>query len=258
MAQNLNENSSKPVKLKDFLIEMGVIEEAVLMSHDTDKAVQILNNVFQFSEYGMLCKKSKGKDNSENLHRIIGEFSKETSHWDERSLKLLNMYLYNLGYFQSYYNSRNDFTWKKYDVSSVLQLLKTNNLNNIIFDISHDVSMDSDKLPTVAYHVTPYKYVDKIKRMGLCPKSIEKFEKHPDRIYFALKSDDINKLLHDHRFTRNETSFSVFQINPKEIHRKNTNVQFAEDRSFIEHAIYTLYNIHTDDLKIVKEKLDIK
>lgn len=240
------------IMLKDLLKEMGIIEEAVLMTHDTDSSIDILDGIFNNTHYSLSFSKRIGSGNTKNLHRIIGKFE-DLSNWDNRSWKLLNMYMYNLGYYPSYYNTKDSFKWNKYDEN-----INKKNIFEMIFDILHDISIDPLQLPNVAYHVTPSKHEEKIIKLGLTPKSIEKFEKHSDRIYFGLKPEDINTLLHNERFTRNEKLFSIFKINPSQIHKKNTKIQFAEDRSFLNHAIYTLYNIHPDDIQLVKSKINIE
>lgn len=49
-------------------------------------------------------------------------------------------------------------------------------------------------LPKYIYHVTDKKYVDKIKKVGLVPRSKKKHSYHPDRVYFAEKLSTVSDL----------------------------------------------------------------
>ncbi len=53
----------------------------------------------------------------------------------------------------------------------------------------YDCEITIEQLPQYIYHATGSKYLEKIKKIGLSPKSQSKKSYHPERVYFGLTKD---------------------------------------------------------------------
>ena len=96
----------------------------------------------------------------------------------------------------------------------------------------------------ILYHSTELKYIPKIKKIGLIPKSLSKKSFHPDRIYFSLelKTNDI-MVENLKRETNDEIITLTLSDWPK-------NIEFFKDPKFVGgNACYTYQNIPPSYIK---------
>ncbi|MFW6225610.1 MAG: hypothetical protein ACOC3V_01460 [bacterium] len=96
---------------------------------------------------------------------------------------LLNLSGY---YISSYKKDGNDV---KYSSLGIVDFIESKNLN-IVFNKKFDF-YDSG-INIFLYHVTDEKYLNKIKQIGLTPKSNKTIDNHPDRIYLFDSIDDLD------------------------------------------------------------------
>lgn len=99
------------------------------------------------------------------------------------------------------------------------------------------------------YHVTPDIHLEKIKRIGLTPRSHAKKEAHPDRIYCSINRDkaiEIASMLARHETDKVKT-YTLIAINLNAI----KNVKWYTDPMFTG-GVYTNQNIPPSALKILK------
>lgn len=97
------------------------------------------------------------------------------------------------------------------------------------------------------YHVTPNSKLEKIKRIGLTPKSMSKLSNHPDRIYLAvneLGADFIREQLAQY----NEDLVTLkIDIEKVQYHK------FMKDPNYAL-GVYTYQNIQPDAIEVVEIK----
>jgi hypothetical protein len=71
---------------------------------------------------------------------------------------------------------------------------------SLIFEPKYDIEiMDTDK-PNILWYITDEKYITKIKKNGLVPKTKSKITYHPERIYFLKDIKFVSELLQHMKF----------------------------------------------------------
>ena len=113
------------------------------------------------------------------------------------------------------------------------------------------IRLDKYEISTL-YHVSPVKYEEKIKKIGLIPRGQGKIAAHPERIYFTLNEEDAEFLVNKFRdFTKG--TYNLYQIDVDKLRRRNNGIRFFKDPAFTDKGIYTLSNVPPDCLKIIKK-----
>lgn len=107
----------------------------------------------------------------------------------------------------------------------------------ILIEPKYGNEFQPNKLPNKVYHITDEKYLDKIKKIGLIPKSKNKLTKHPDRIYLLLKKSTIDDLLDNPDFDLDNPV--ILTINIKDF--KNKYKIYPDPNT--ENGAFTLNNI---------------
>ena len=146
-----------------------LISEGLIKSIDYDVMISKLHNIFDINSDIFIMNDSLGIDlcipkkyfnkqifnNFKNLLSISGYI---VSYFilDKKEQIIRNISEYDI--FQTEYKNIQIHLIKKFDINS-------------------------DGIPEKLYHVTKRKYLNKILKNGLIPKSENKIEKHPDRIY---------------------------------------------------------------------------
>ncbi|MCK9416047.1 hypothetical protein M0Q97_05240 [Candidatus Dojkabacteria bacterium] len=97
-------------------------------------------------------------------------------------------------------------------------------------------------IPELLYHVTLKSNKQKIKRIGLIPKSKNKKANHNDRIYFGYNPIIIKNLAYQ---------FDDGDYILVEITTKNLNINIYDDPDFSKNGSYTYDNIPPDNIKII-------
>ena len=147
----------------------------------------------------------------------------------------------NLGYFPSVVkyeldNKLEQYT-QKYQPSTFRDLVVDKQPTYLIF--SFEAKYDPEvELPKYVYHITTTKFVDKIKQIGLTPKTLEKRSAHPERIYASLSKKDSDFL-----FRGLKQHFGKNQGVELTIDTSLLKGTFYEDPNFKGQGAYTYQNI---------------
>jgi hypothetical protein len=113
--------------------------------------------------------------------------------------------------------------------------------SDVTFILEPKYDREIDKIPDIIYHSTLVKYINKIIKNGLIPKSKNKISNHTDRIYFSLNLNDAELFKNYLEREYDEKSGII------EISTKNLNNKFYSD--IRNRGIYTLNNISKENIK---------
>jgi hypothetical protein len=160
----------------------------------------------------------------------------------------------NLGYFPAGFSSVSNTNvisnYNRYTASSFKKLLETQPTTiELIFEKKYD---DEEKFSEgeFIYHITDKKYVDKIKSIGLVPKTKSKISTHPERIYFSIDKEDALDLWVRLKLYITKEQGILLTINPKGL-----DVKFYIDPNFRLKGVYTYGNIPPQNI-IKYEEID--
>lgn len=141
-----------------------------------------------------------------------------------------------------------------YNEKTMSELFETNEKNYFVsFFAKYDQEIDSSQFDEL-FHVTKSIYIDKIKKIGLTPKSKAKTETHPPRIYLLTdisKAQQLKKTFIRLDKSENKTEdYSLITIKPKRI-------KLFVDPSFKSkdkiNAVYVMENIHPECIKKIEK-----
>jgi len=125
------------------------------------------------------------------------------------------------------------------------------------YEPKHDIEISA---PEVLYHLTKSDKVNKIKKVGLTPRSSETFFNYKDRIYFSLDKESLKKLAEQkkqinlmNKINSGESKFAILTIKPN---GASNRIRFFKDPNFF-NGIYTKENIHPFSIKDI-EYFEIK
>ena len=117
-----------------------------------------------------------------------------------------------------------------------------------ILEAKYDYQVE---IPEALYHASPIKFKDKIIKFGLTPKTGNKLSNHPERIYLT---DDLNKAIDFGNYLREEDNnewykngYCVYSVKGIGISKLYSDVNFRKD------GFYTLNNIKSENIKLIKE-----
>lgn len=109
------------------------------------------------------------------------------------------------------------------------------------------------EIPDKLYHASPIKFKDKILKYGLTPKSGNKISNHPERIYLT---DDLNKAISFGNYLKEEDNndwykngYCIYSVNGIGVSKLYSDVNFRKG------GFYTLNNIKSENIKLIKEFL---
>jgi len=159
---------------------------------------------------------------------------------DPRISKVLQL-ANNLGYFPSIVkyeldNKLEQYT-QKYQPSTFRNLVVDKQPTYLIFNF--EAKYDPQvKLPQYVYHITTTRFVNKIKHIGLTPKTLEKRSAHPERIYVSFSKKDSDFL-----FRGLKQHFGKNQGVELTIETSLLKDTFYEDPNFKGRGAYTYQNI---------------
>lgn len=110
----------------------------------------------------------------------------------EKLLPLLS----NLGYFISYMEIYGeDIVIKdRYNEKVVKNSFNNEKIYSIYLECEAKFDQKVNKIPDILYHITPLRNWEKIKKVGLVPKSRSKKSYHPDRVYLGKDETHIIQL----------------------------------------------------------------
>ena len=124
-------------------------------------------------------------------------------------------YLNNLGWFISSImtNIKNrGVDTIKPNENLVKKMLELPDLINMALSCEAKYDIKVENIPSILYHLTSTKYVDKIHKKGLIPRSTSKLSYHPERIYFTETPKDAVGLLRQMSDISGNIEFTVLQI----------------------------------------------
>ena len=104
-----------------------------------------------------------------------------------------------------------------------------------VFEKKYDEVMN---IPKLIYHITDAKYLDKIKHIGLTPKTKSKLSSHPERIYAALDKEDTLNLWKRMKIFIPKEKDILLTIDTEKL-----NNTFYNDPNFQNKGVYTYNNI---------------
>lgn len=120
----------------------------------------------------------------------------------------------------------------------------------ILIEAKYDVEIPKKELTGKLYHVTLQSSLEKIKKIGLSPKSHEKKTLHPDRIYLATDINTAKNLWDMFRVINyNYNDAAILEIDPKYI----PNFKCYLDPN-APNAVYTYNNIPPKYIEVMTDK----
>ena len=182
----------------------------------------------------ILSRKYNVKPNyNDNTFRIILDGT-ESSKFIEELLVKTN----NLGWFPSYFSS--PYGGGKWAEKEITRLTDKGIPFAVGFEAKFDIELYKDKIPKKLYHITPTKNIEKIKKIGLTPRSGSKIASHPERIYFADSVSNTKQLLGAMKQSDPKNiNYSLIDIDSTDL---PITTRFFKDPNFIG-GVYTLSNI---------------
>ena len=159
----------------------------------------------------------------------------------------------NLGYFCSYCTyfkkiGGKNFPWV--DINDYSN--KSKNCIKVQFFFESKFDKTLKHKPSILYHVCNEKNLDKIKKIGLIPKSKNKRTNHPERIYVALHLDNAKKMMDnfifDDRINDVNNMYSILKINTSDEYYDN--IKLFKDPNYIG-GYYTYQNFRPKDIEVV-------
>ena len=208
--------------LKRTKFDRLAIVEGLIHTHPIDKSVKILKKRFP-----------------ELIIEIENDGEIYIENQPPQKLEKYIPIITNLGYFISKLTINGQEWVKEYD----------GDLKPIAFIIEpkYDYLV---KMPEILYHASPIKFKDKILKYGLTPKSGNKISNHPDRIYLT---DDLDKAVNFGNYLKEEDNdwysngYCIYSIKGVGISKLYSDVNFRKG------GYYTLSNIKSDNIKLIKE-----
>lgn len=134
-------------------------------------------------------------------------------------------------------NDNNQQYSMKYNSSKFRELVSNEQppYLKFFFEAKYDPEVE---IPKYVYHTTTTRFVDKIKQIGLTPKTLEKRSAHPERIYVSLSKKDSDLL-----FKGLKQHFGKNQGVELTIDTSLLKGTFYEDPNFKGQGAYTYQNI---------------
>jgi len=218
------------------IIEEYNLYEGLDVTHNVETSVDILNSWWNMG--GTVYFEER---NTKIKMAVLKTIKKE-------DIDGIRQWANNLGYFPSSQSIRCEN--KKFDYEQIISALEVGFPFDIFFDPKYDPEVAEKELPAAAYHITPSSKEEKILRIGLAPRSKEKISKHPERIYFAGSIEDAELLSKRKDFAGNNTLFTIFGFDLKEL-KKRRKIRYFSDPRYGK-GFYTYENIPPQYLKVVK------
>jgi len=185
------------IAIRNFPVEL--IIEGLIKSIDFEDVVSRLSS-FLKDESNI---RIQDKSIYVNIHRNF--FNKGTC---QKLFNLLNVLGYTISNFWYDDNAvinkvpdETDIFKNNYDILTIRLIKK--------FDTSHN------GIPLILFHVTNTKNIQKIKSKGLIPKSGNKIENHPERIYLTDSIEGANDFINSLNQMYPNSTFTVLKIQTK-------------------------------------------
>lgn len=220
------------IKFEDF------INEGLIITHDIEKCVNILNKYFNDSS---VIVKYITKTNLEI------QINRST---DVDEIKKLFIFINNLGYFVTNYIAYSYMVKRSNDIVDLYKTLSNNNVNKLILKFEAKFGEEIINNFTTMYHVYDTKNLDRIMKYGLIQKTNNKQLSHPERIYLTDTLFNANQLINSFKIndlTSKKDYIGDYRI--LEINMTN-NIKLYLDPAY-SHGFYTYDNISRYDITIL-------
>jgi hypothetical protein len=223
----------------------GEIYEGLIKTVDIDKATEII--IKQFENLPGVDIANSDKEIKIGFEPQYVDYKTSKYHnypvYDQNISKLLQL-ANNLGYFPSVfaYEKYNKTEVEKYLNSKLRQIMDEVEPDFLafVFEKKYDEIID---VPKLVYHITDEKYLDKIKSIGLTPKTKSKLASHPERIYVALDKEDALDLWKRMKMFIPKEKGILLTINTEGL-----NDTFYNDPNFQNKGVYTYNNISPQNI----------
>lgn len=178
-----------------------LIKDGLIYSFSYSKFIEKLRNLLE--KYDISYEKLNSFSDGVILNKL---FVLKNKYFYNELISLLNI----SGYYISSYKSDNN----KIEYGSLcIKTYMESKYLNITFNKNFDFQEKGIKLKL--YHLTDKKFIDKIKKNGLTPKSTKMIDNHPDRIYLFEDIDDLNDFSKQKSFYSKEFEPITLKINTK-------------------------------------------
>ena len=215
------------------------IYEGLILSHPLYKVVKILKNNFNITNINH-------NDNKFNLQFVFNSNYLNAKNELDNLLKVTN----NLGWFPSYMSSFTNKNFKEsvFSLNNFKEFIiyEFNNIN-FSFEAKYDILLD--KYPTILYHVCDAKYVNKILKYGLIPKSRSKKSFHPERVYLAKTLENAYEIATIFNKEGSNKEWAIIEVDTSTIQEY---LKLFKDPIYLDKGYFTLNNITPYCLKLNK------
>lgn len=237
------------IKLKDLIVKESLQKEGLIKTIDSKKAVQILQKMFGKYEVEFDIEDGNYSTDSFSFIDVIF-YNPKPEEYPNLIINTIKVFQ-NLGYYPASIKRPNAFRGDKMSQERLDYFLERGGAIEIHFEPTY-----SDEKPQFKYlyHATPAFRYEKIKRIGLVPKSRSKKTKHADRIYFATNPRDARLIAamlanYEKRFQYEEKKpYIILRINTESI----PNFKIYQDPAW-ELGVYSTSNIPPSAIEIEDE-----
>lgn len=229
------------------------LKEGLILTHNLDTTIHLMNiDISKVVGYTDDFKIKKLDDKTS--FRIILFSCKNEINFEEK-LKFIIQLCNNFGYFPSYYYltlNTNQQIKDKYNLNQILSF------DNIIeLDIIFESKFGNElEIPNIMYHLTKKKYIEKIFKYGLSPKSHNKLSIHPDRIYINYNINDCYNLYKRFKSFDKQNNINdeyvILEINLNEPYYNDLKNGFRIYKDENSIGVYTYNNIRKNDIKDIE------
>jgi hypothetical protein len=219
--------------------EFNVVYEGLIKSQPAKFTVQKLKDHFPQIHFNL------AHDEGNNTDVIMTYFDNITPNDFKFLVQLVN----NLGWFFSTVSINNQ-PWTKFDLSN-LMITTSQPFDNITLQIEAKFDIEEKDVPNVLYHATPTNNVQKIKEIGIAPKSKSNIAYYGERIYLASDINNLEHILIPHLSEINGIKdWTILSVNTSPT--LSSKLRWFKDPNY-PRGYYTLTNIPPQSLGVVKQ-----
>lgn len=109
----------------------------------------------------------------------------------------------------------------------------------VVLEQKFDRTIDPSKIQFL-YHLTERRFLEKIYKKGLIPKSKAKKSYHPDRIYVTTEIEKLNDIIKQFTVGKNKEDFVILKID----YSKAGKPTLYNDPNFMDYGYYVIDNIN--------------
>jgi len=188
---------------------------------------------------------------------IIYALAKPDLHENNKNkIEELLVYINTCGYYVSNFKVLiKDNSYKQYNKLSEIKDFSGINDLWFIIESKFDTEFESDDIDYV-YHLTEEDYLNKIKNIGLIPKSKSKKVYHPDRLYVVKNKIFLTDLLKQFKLTNKEKkekeenkeiNYTILKID----YKKAGSPKLYNDPNYLNFGYYILDNIPPSAIEVL-------